>query len=304
MIRPNARGARGLALLCAGALAASTAPSLARPASAAATAALTLPRKEGSVRFAVIGDSGTGDQPQYETARVLDEWRADFPFEVVLMMGDNIYGRSGPDDYRRKFEEPYRALLDAGVKFYAVLGNHDDPGERFYEKFNMKGDRYYTFKAPQGGVRFFALDSNYMDQKQLDWLEKELQGAGSDWKVCFSHHPLYSTGRKHGPDEELRSMLEPLLVKHHVDLVLAGHEHFYERMQPQHDIHYFISGAAGQLRRGNIEQNPIDAGGFDQDLHFVLFEIAGDELYFQAVSRAGRTVDAGSFKRASKEKPS
>jgi predicted phosphodiesterase len=297
-------GARALAAVLAGALCVATAPPVAVPLSAAATAPLALPRKEGSVKFAVIGDSGTGDQPQYETAHVLDEWRADFPFDIVLMLGDNIYGRSSPADYRRKFEDPYRALLDTGVKFYAVLGNHDDPGERFYESFNMKGQSYYSFKAPQGGVRFFALDSNYMDGKQLDWLEKELQTAGSDWKVCFFHHPLYSTGRKHGPDAELRRVLEPLLVKHHVDLVLAGHEHFYERMQPQHDIHYFISGAAGQLRRGNIEQSPLDARGFDQDLHFMLFEIAGDELYFQTVSRAGKTVDSGSFKRTPGEKTS
>ena len=304
MTLPGARTATALLLVLVGAVCAATAPPAALPTSAAETAPLTLPLKEGSLRFAVIGDSGTGDQPQYETARILNEWRAAFPFEFVLMLGDNIYGRSEPADYRRKFEEPYRALLDAGVKFYAVLGNHDDPAERFYEKFNMKGERYYTFKGPKDGVRFFALDSNYMDKKQLEWLEKELEGSGSDWKVCFLHHPLYSTGRKHGPDEELRAMLEPLFVKYHVDLVLAGHEHFYERMQPQHDIHYFISGAAGQLRRGNIEQSPIDARGFDRDLHFVLFEIAGDELHFQTVSRAGKTVDAGSFKRAPGEKRS
>jgi predicted phosphodiesterase len=295
---PYRRRAGALALVLAGALCATTAPPVALPLSAAASAPLTLPRKDGSVKFAVIGDSGTGDQPQYQTAQVLNDWRADFPFDLVLMLGDNIYGRSRPADYRRKFEEPYRALLDAGVKFYAALGNHDDPAERSYEKFNMKGQNYYTFKAPQGGVRFFALDSNYMDKKQLDWLEKELQAAGSDWKVCFCHHPLYSSGMKHGPDEELRGILEPLLVKYHVDVVLAGHEHFYERILPQHDIHYFISGAAGQLRRGNIEQSPLDARGFDQDLHFMLFEIAGDELYFQTVSRAGKTVDSGSFKRA------
>ncbi len=304
MTLPCVRRAGALALLLVGGLFAATVPPAAPPVSAAATAPLQLPDKKGSVKFAVIGDSGTGDQPQYETARVLEEWRADFPFQIVLMLGDNIYGRSGPADYRRKFEEPYRALLDAGVKFYAVLGNHDDPSERSYAAFNMNGQSYYSFKAPQGGVRFFALDSNYMDKKQLDWLEKELQAAGSDWKVCFCHHPLYSSGRKHGPDQELRKVLEPLLIKYKVDLVLSGHEHFYERMQPQHEVHYFISGAAGQLRRGNIQQSPIEARGFDQDLHFLLFEIAGNELYFQAVSRSGKTVDAGSFSRASTEKAS
>ena len=86
------------------------------------------------------------------------------------------------------------------MKFYAALGNHDDPNQRFYKPFNMNGERYYSFKPQQGSVRFFALDSNYMDKAQLDWLEKELAASGSDWKICFFHHPLYSSGDKHGSD--------------------------------------------------------------------------------------------------------
>ena len=227
----------------------------------------------------------------------LEEWRAVFPFELVLMLGDNIYGKDDPRDYRRKFEQPYRPLLEAGVKFYAALGNHDDPKQRFYEKFNMGGERYYSFKGPQGKVRFFALDSNYFDAKQREWLEKQLDASGEDWKICFFHHPLYSSGRKHGPAEELREVLEPVLLKHGVDVVLQGHEHFYERTHPQRGIHYFISGAAGQLRRSNIGKSEITARGFDQDLHFMLVEIARDQLHFQTISRAGATVDKGALPR-------
>jgi hypothetical protein len=146
-------------------------------------------------------------------------------------------------------------------------------------------------------VRFFALDSNYLDKPQLEWLQKELQASGADWKICFFHHPIYSAGKKHGPSEELRAVLEPLFVEHGVDVVWQGHEHFYERIEPQHDIHYFISGAAGQLRRSNIGKSDLTARGYDQDLHFMLVEIAGDELYFQTVSRGGQTVDSGSIKR-------
>jgi hypothetical protein len=101
---PAARASRALALLLLAALVGTSAPSVAPLASAAASATLALPLKEGSLRFAVIGDSGTGDKVQYETARLLTEWRADFPFELVLMMGDNIYGRDDPRDYREKFE--------------------------------------------------------------------------------------------------------------------------------------------------------------------------------------------------------
>ena len=91
------------------------------------------------------------------------------------MMGDNLYGGNSDKDFKKKFEEPYKPLLDANIKFYASLGNHDNPNERLYKLFNMNGERYYTFR-PKAGVRFFALDSNYMDKPQLAWLEKELAG--------------------------------------------------------------------------------------------------------------------------------
>src|SRR5712691_9518912 len=148
------------------------------------------PLKMGSVRFAAIGDMGTGEAPQYEVAERMNTERQQFPFDFVIMLGDNIYGGSSPKDFERKFERPYKGLLDSSVKFYASLGNHDNPNERFYKPFNMEGERYYVFK--KGGVSFFALDSNYMNPKQLDWLEQNLRNAGSGWKICFFHHPMYS----------------------------------------------------------------------------------------------------------------
>src|SRR5882762_8980870 len=135
---------------------------------------LKLPLKDGSVKFAVIGDTGTGDNHQLAIAKQLTTYRARFPFDFVIMLGDNIYGGNSAKDYDNKFTIPYKPLLDGGVKFYAALGNHDDPSERFYKPFNMNGERYYSFK-PADGVRFFALDSTYMDDKQLKWFEDQLK---------------------------------------------------------------------------------------------------------------------------------
>ena len=80
------------------------------------------PLKSGSVRFAAIGDTGTGDPAQYEVAQRMVAARQNFPFEFVIMLGDNIYGGSAPRDFEKKYEVPYKQLLDAGVKFYASLG--------------------------------------------------------------------------------------------------------------------------------------------------------------------------------------
>ena len=92
--------------------------------------------------------------------------RARFPFELVITVGDNIYGGERPQDMKSKFEEPYKALLDGGVKFYASLGNHDDRAQARYALFNMEGRTYYTFKAPKQDVRFFALETDYLEQRR------------------------------------------------------------------------------------------------------------------------------------------
>ncbi|OFV90577.1 MAG: hypothetical protein A3H28_14725 [Acidobacteria bacterium RIFCSPLOWO2_02_FULL_61_28] len=257
---------------------------------------LSLPNKPDSLRFAVMGDTGTGGKTQYDVARQMVEWRTLFPFEFVLMMGDNLYGGDKPKDYQQKFEIPYKPLMDAGVKFYASLGNHDDANQRFYKNFNMNGERYYTFR-PKLGIRFFALDSNYMDRAQLAWLQEQLRSSGSEWKIFFFHQPLYSSGDRHGSDEQLRAVLEPLFVQFGVSVVFSGHDHFYERIKPQKGIYYFVSGAGGQLRRGNIRTTDLTAKGFDQDNHFMILEIAGDEMYFQTISRTGTTVDSGVIQR-------
>jgi hypothetical protein len=251
------------------------------------------PVEKDGVLFAIIGDSGTGTRSQFDIGKQMANARATFPFEFVIMLGDNIYGSERPQDFVQKFEKPYQTLLDAKVPFYAALGNHDDPTQRFYKPFNMNGERYYTFT--KGDARFFVLDSTYMDQKQLKWIETELSRSDSRWKIAYFHHPLYSSGARHGSEVDLRTQIEPLFVKHGIDAVFAGHEHFYERIAPQRGIYYFTSGASAKLRRGNIRKTTMTAAGFDTDYSFMLAELGKDAIRFQVLSRVGKTVDSGTL---------
>jgi hypothetical protein len=270
--------------------------------SATAGQELRLPNKEGSVKFAIIGDSGEPSTGQRAVARQLDAWRGRFPFEFILMTGDNLYGSERPKDYEAKFSVPYKALIDGGVKFYASLGNHDDAGQIQYKLFNMDGKKYYSFR-PKAGVRFFAIDRNYVDDKQLEWLNKELAASGSDWKIAFFHHPLYSSGATHGSADLQRELLEPTFLKYGVNVAFMGHEHFYERLKPQKGVAYFILGSSAKLRKGDLRKSALTAYGNDSEYAFMLVEIVGDELYFQAINDKGVTLDTGSIRRAGKVDP-
>jgi predicted phosphodiesterase len=253
------------------------------------------PVGKDTVKFLVIGDTGTGDRGQYDTAAQVWNAHAVFPYEFAIMLGDNIYGSERPQDFKAKFETPYKPLLDANIPFYAALGNHDDPNQRYYKPFGMGGQRFYTYQKKD--VRFFALDSNYMDKDQQAWLEKELAASSSKWKIAYFHHPLYSSGATHGSEIDLRTIIEPMFRKYHVNVVFAGHEHFYERIKLQSGIQYFTAGGSAKLREGDIRSGNLTAKGFDTEQSFMLVELDGDVMRFQTISRSGKRVDSGDITR-------
>lgn len=249
-----------------------------------------------AARFAVIGDFGTGTPQQIQLAQVMVDRHHKDPYAFVLTVGDNIYGGWSRKAVTDRFEVPYKALLSAGVEFFATLGNHDSPEELRYAPFNMGGRRYYTFT--RGAVEFFALDSNYLDPAQLSWLRRALAGSTAAWKIAFFHHPMYSSGGRHGSSTDLRSALQPLFIQYGVQVVFSGHDHVYERVTPQRGITYFVCGSSGQLRRGNLDKrSPLTAAGFDLDEVFMRVNIDGDRLSFEAISRAGVVIDSGEIPR-------
>ena len=266
--------------------------------SASEQTAVPMPNKDGSLKFAVLGDFGTGEPAQYQMAAQIVRTHQSFKFPLVILVGDNLYGSERPQDFRQKFELPYKPLLDAGVKFQASLGNHDSREQREYPPFNMNGKLYYSFKAPAQSARFFALESTYMEPQQIVWFEKELKASNDDWKIVFFHHSLYCSAGRHGSDVQLRQKLEPLLVSYNVTVVFTGHDHVYERVKPQKDVTYFVVGSSGKVAPGDlIRGSPIMASGFDAEQAFLIAEIDGDQMTFNAISRSGKVVDSGTVTR-------
>ena len=256
---------------------------------------LTLPNRADTLKFAVLGDNGSGDAGQYGLAAQMAAVHRLFAFAFVIMVGDNFYGSQTPAELAKKFDTPYKPLLDAGVTFHAAIGNHDEAFTVNYAPLNMGGRRYYTYVRQQ--VRFFVLDTNIMDEPQLRWFESELQQSTEPWKIAYFHHPLYGNAGRHGSAVDIRVLLEPLLVKFGVAVVFTGHDHVYERLKPQKGVYYFVTGSGGKLRTGDLVRSETTAAGFDRDQAFVIAEIDGDTLFFQTISRTGATVDSGMIPR-------
>lgn len=255
------------------------------------------------LRFAVIGDWGDGSDDQAALGKQMLSVYKKSSFDFVLASGDNIYPNGAARHFVRKFEQPFSGLLRNHVKFHTVFGNHDVQegrrDQREYPLFNMEGHHYYTLRRGNGLADIFMLDSTDYDSAQAGWFENDLRTSTARWKIVVMHHPLYSSGKKHGPSVKLRRKIEPLLTQYKVNVVFAGHDHIYERVKPQHGVQHFVTGAGGKLRRGDIEKkSTITAAGYDKDNHFMLIELDDREIKFKAISETGDLIDSGAIKEA------
>jgi 3',5'-cyclic AMP phosphodiesterase CpdA len=252
---------------------------------------------QNTVRFAVIGDWGTDSSDTAGIANQMFSSHRQTPFNFVVAAGDNIYPNGDGKYLPTHFERPFAKLLSDRVPFHAVLGNHDVEHGRQdqcqYPLFNMGGTNYYSIKQGGGLVELFMLDSTDFDVPQMAWLERALSASSARWKIAVLHHPLYSSGNKHGSDLQLRKQLEPIFMKHRVSAVFSGHDHIYERTKLQKGIQYFVTGAGGKTRRGGVDlRSPFREVSYDKDNHFMVVEVSPQRLSFQAISEAGQIVDS------------
>ncbi|MEK6325608.1 MAG: metallophosphoesterase [Acidobacteriota bacterium] len=267
------------------------------------TTVLGLGSADSKTRFAVLGDFGTGESDEYAIAAQMLAVHRRSALDLVLAVGDNIYPNGSARYFVKHFEEPFAGLLKEKVKFYAALGNHDVQEGRNdqvnYLLFNMGGS-YYTFGRGNGLVDFFMLDTTNFDVGQATWLENSLRASRATWKIAAMHHPLYSSGKKHGSDLQLRKTIEPLFTRYRVQVVFAGHDHVYERTKPQQGIQYFVTGAGGKMRRGDIDiKSPLRAASYDRDNSFMLIEVDENEMSFKSISEKGEVVDSGVIRQRS-----
>lgn len=265
------------------------------------------------LQFIAVGDVGTGERSQADVAQSMLRYRQTHPFPLVLLTGDNIYGLGEIQKINRVFEQPYHGLLQQGVAFHAVLGNHDIRSNQGkdqirYPGFNMQG-RYYTFSHDP--VQFFALDTNPGRHwpAQLEWLETTLAQSQIPWKIVIGHHNIYSSGihsfiqrlvKKIGTLRGkikvypfLADHLTPLFAKYNVQLYVNGHEHHYERTLPINGTTYLTCGIGGaQLRPTNESSWTAFA---TSQFGFAAVDVFEDQLMIKGIGIDGNCFDRGTI---------
>jgi 3',5'-cyclic AMP phosphodiesterase CpdA len=262
------------------------------------------------VRFAVLGDSGSGGRNAMAIASRMAEAYQATPYGMVLHVGDVSYYGSIADRWADVFVRPYRPLLDAGVRFEIAVGNHEyeetpsaTANAEIAELLRLAGEQGRYFRVRRGPVDFFVLDSSTplitgnAAAEQLAWLEAELAASDAPWKVVALHHPPYSSGKR-GSWLQVRDAVEPLFVRYGVDLVFAGHDHFYERTTPQQGVVYVISG--GGCKRSPVGRSDFTAVSRDT-LQFMVVDVDGDELRARAIDDRGSVFDQFTLRKGQTE---
>jgi hypothetical protein len=240
------------------------------------------------MRFAVIGDFGTGLADQHDIAQRMCRWRRNHPFRLVFTTGDNIYDHGDPAEFDTKFFDPYACLLDNGVRFHAALGNHDYQTDRGRPEirepaFGMEGRNYVV---RYNGVRFVIADSNVLNR---DWLRRATRPAPGDlWTVVNFHHPVYSTG-EHGSTPGYAPDLPRMFRRRNVDLVLNGHDHLLHVTRSLRRIRYVVTGGGG-ARLYPCHADAWFTATCKSQHHFMYFVVRESRIEAQAIPESGPAI--------------
>ena len=260
----------------------------------------------GGLRFAVIGDFGSGSADEAAVANLVKSWNPSF----ILAVGDDRYGARDYDAAVGQFYCDY--LKDAGSgthcsggtsavnRFFPALGNHDYsdggglaeylsyftlPGSGIPAGSRMGQERYYDFI--QGPVHFFVIDSmGALDSRadmaaQKKWLKAGLAASSTPWQMVLLHHAPYSSGI-HGSTAAMQWPYQAWGA----DAVLAGHDHDYERLQVG-KIPYFVNGLGGMSRYPFLRQVAGSQARYSADYGAMLVTASAAEIRYDFVSPAG-----------------
>lgn len=249
------------------------------------------PGQTTRLSFLAFGDSGYRGIDQ---EAVFDQMRS-LPADLALAAGDLAYGRGTLQELEELYFEPYAPMLKS-LPVYTVLGNHDygtASGAPYRAVFSLPdngGEQAHEgwWSFDRGPVHFVGLDSEAHLERQAQWLDEDLNRNQLPWVVVMIHRPPYSSG-SHGSDTTVRRVISPVVEAHHVQLVITGHDHHYERTHPIGGTTYIVTGGGG------VGTRPVGHSSFTafsaSVAHFLFVNVDGQDMRVYAVDATGQVFD-------------
>ena len=190
---------------------------------------------------------------------------------IILNSGDLVARGSVYEQWKTQFFDPLRGLAEH-ITLFPCLGNHEQNADHYYNYMSLpdeNGEVYYSFDYANAHI--ISLNSNEKDspfergQPQTEWLIDDLsKNQDDEWRIVFFHHPLFRCHPTRGVDPH-RWVWQPIFDEYHVDLVVCGHDHYYQRTYaignyrdaPRRGVYHLISGGGGANTYPIIEYLPI-----------------------------------------------
>jgi hypothetical protein len=214
-----------------------------------------------SVTFAALGDFGGGSTGESQNAANIAAAGTQF----IQTVGDNVYPSAGlPDpnfsttysDFDQRLFKPMAVALKTQA-FFPANGNKEYYGDgQFWDAFPMPGTNHSWYSYDWGNAHMLVLDSEQPfapGTDQYSFAQADLAAhQGATWRVVAVQRPAYSSTSANSSSKPVQQYLVPLFQAQHVQLVLSGNSHNYERTHPLTDgvpaaggITYVVTGAGG-----------------------------------------------------------
>ncbi|MEZ4298963.1 MAG: metallophosphoesterase [Polyangiaceae bacterium] len=263
----------------------------------------TAPDDARPFKIVTYGDSRSDPAAHAAVIRAIEGTPSDF----LLHTGDMVAIGAEEDDWRGFFEVENKLLRDRCV--FASVGNHELAGEKgvgaatFLRYFATADDAGKDMPKLWGSfrwsnARFFLL--NAMDAwtgEERAWLKDELDRAAAEpglvHRIAVLHHGPYSSGPHGGNDRLHENGVTQLLKDGKIDLIVAGHDHAYERGTGD-GLKYVVSGGAGAPLYPRKKRSP-ETAVYESVHHFVELSFDGDKVGLVAKRASGSVIEKCGF---------
>jgi len=286
---------------------------------------VTLSLNEPELSFIIIGDWGSDNGKQHQTAKTMGKWCEQNKCEFVLALGDNFYGTGVYSNDSERFQTTWSEVYDnpsiADLDWYAIVGNHDhgrentEDGHEWFQVEHSQLDPRWVFPDlaysltvdfENTKVKFVNIDTQSIRhdvndaEDMLRFLDDQLNDSSVDWKIVSGHHPCYTTTGDWIGDEPIREKVRPIMQRHDTDIYFAGHEHNAQHWKiagKPKEIDYIITGGGGHHLSDYNEdayQSSIDDGGelkkYDNNYGFTYMTINSESISWRFINIDGEVV--------------